>query len=332
MVASFLFGVAMWAALRGLMAGYYTVQPNERAVLTTFGRAERVVGRTTMHDPALSACLRPDERARYDYPQVKVIDPGLHWKLPWQHVHKVTIATRTVSIAFDPEADTFANQQGVVREAVTKDQLNIGLTGQLRFAISERNLYAYLFAIKNPVAHIMGYFISILRDRLANFDAPRGEDSGPDKTPLELDGQRISINDLRKHLRDLNARMNAECAGAEARYGIAFDAALITGIDPPHEVEVALAAINTAHNQVSSEISLAQATADQTIVMSRRAVEIATLSAEAEAQPLLALTDELEQLHARGPGALQIYMRTLRLPLLHKTRSLVIGHDLEAGT
>ena len=50
-----------------------------------------------------------------------------------------------------------------------------------------------------------------------------------------------------------------------ARYGIMLDASLITGIDPPAEVESALAAINTAHNQVSSDISLAQAAADQRI-------------------------------------------------------------------
>ena len=53
--------------------------------------------------------------------------------------------------------------------------------------------------------------------------------------------------------------MDRECLSSEARYGITFDASLITGIDPPHEVESALAAINTAHNHVSSDISLAQA-------------------------------------------------------------------------
>ena len=43
-----------------------------------------------------------------------------------------------------------------------------------------------------------------------------------------------------------------------ARYGIVLDASFITGIDPPREVESALAAINTAHNEVSSAISLAR--------------------------------------------------------------------------
>ena len=76
-----------------------------------------------------------------------------------------------------------------------------------------------------------------------------------------------------------------------------FDASLITGIDPPAEVESALAAINTAHNQVSSDISLAQAAADQKIVQSRRAVEIETLQAQAEVEPLKSLAAELAELH-----------------------------------
>jgi len=69
---------------------------------------------------------------------------------------------------------------------------------------------------------------------------------------------------------------------------VVLDASLITGIDPPADVESALAAINTAYNQVSSDISLAQAGADQKIVQSKRAVEIETLRAEAETQPLVA--------------------------------------------
>ncbi|MEI9865496.1 MAG: hypothetical protein WDN00_13305 [Limisphaerales bacterium] len=76
----------------------------------------------------------------------------------------------------------------------------------------------------------------------------------------------ISINDLRKNLSDINDHMDKECVVSAARYGITLDASLITGIDPPAEVESALAAINTAYNQVSSDISLAQASADQKIV------------------------------------------------------------------
>jgi regulator of protease activity HflC (stomatin/prohibitin superfamily) len=254
-----------------------------------------------------------------------VVGPGFYWKLPWQRVHKVSIATVTVSIAYDPE-DGSANQGGRMLEAVTKDQLNTGLTGQLRFTLAERNLYAYLFGVKNPVAHIMGYFISVLRDRIANFEAPPETQPLPGADAVDPADivQGISINDLRKNLRDLNDRMDDHCASASARYGISLDTALITGIDPPPEVDSALAAINTAHNHVSSEISLAQAAADQKIVQSRRAVEIETLNAQAEVEPLVQLAEQLRQLRENGPGTLEAYVRNIKLNLFKRSRQLVM--------
>jgi len=179
-------------------------------------------------------------------------------------------------MAFDRETPS-ANRNGTVLEAVTKDQLNTGLTGQIRFQASERNPYAYILGVANPIAHVMGYFVAVLRERIATFEAPgKGDAEG---TPDAVLAEGISINDLRKNLRDLNEHMDRECQCSQARYGILLDASLITGIDPPSEVESALAAINTAHNQVSSDISLATAAADQHIVESKRAVEIETLKA-----------------------------------------------------
>ena len=97
-----------------------------------------------------------------------------------------------------------------------------------------------------------------------------------------------------------------------------------TEIDPPPEVESALAAINTAHNHVSSEVSLAQAAADQKIVQSKRAVEIETLNAQAEVEPLLALADQLASLKGQGMGALDVYVRNNRLSLYSKVRDVVL--------
>ncbi|HET7239060.1 MAG TPA: SPFH domain-containing protein, partial [Terrimicrobiaceae bacterium] len=175
------------------------------------------------------------------------------------------MAISTASIAFDPETPE-ANQGGLVLEAVTQDQLNIGLSGQIRFSVSEGNLYAFLFGVKKPIAHVMGYFISILRERIANFKAPRPDESAS-ADDLRFEG--ISINDLRKNVNLLNEQMDAECRSSAARYGITLDASLITGIDPPQQIEGALAAINTAHNEVSSEVSVAQALADQRIEESK---------------------------------------------------------------
>jgi regulator of protease activity HflC (stomatin/prohibitin superfamily) len=322
-----LVGFVIWFLARYLVGGLYTVNQNERAVKTSFGRAQRVGVATTLDDP-ISEPLSANERERYAYPQVRVIQPGgPYFKWPWETVHKVSIATETVNIGWDPE-DPRANSGGNLLEAVTKDQLNTGLTGQLRFRVAERNLYAYLFGIKKPYAHTMGYFVSVLRERIANYEAPPVT-----KTAAAHDGEGaaeganvigISINDLRKNLRDLNEHMGIECKSAAARYGVVLEDTLITGIDPPRDVESALAAINTAYNHVSSDISLAQAAADQKIVQSRRAVEIETLKALAEAEPLNKLAAQLATLDSRGPGALSAYVRNVRLAMLDKAQRIFV--------
>ena len=314
-------GFIIWFLVRYLVSGIYTVDQNERAVKTRFGRAERIQDLTTLDDP-ISDMLSESQRQRYSYPQVRVIMPGgPYFKWPWEKIHKVSIATGTVNMAWDPE-DPDANAGGTMLEAVTKDQLNTGLTGQIRYRVADRNLYAFLFGIKNPYAHIMGYFVSVLRERIANFEAPRVPNA--DGTPDNAAVIGISINDLRKNLRDLNEHMDRECTSSAARYGMVLDATLITSIDPPPEVESALAAINTAYNQVSSDISLAQASADQKIVQSKRAVEIETLRALAEVEPLTRLSDQLVSLKSRGSGALRAYVRNVRLALFEKAQQVFV--------
>lgn len=314
-------GFVVWFLVRYLVAGLYTVNQNERAVKTILGRAERIGNLTTLDDP-ISVPLNDDQKKRYCYPQVRVIMPGgPYFRWPWETVHKVSIATGTVNMAWDPE-DPRANAGGTVLEAVTKDQLNTGLTGQIRYRVSERNLYAVLFGVKNPMAHVMGYFVSVLRERIANFEAPPPL---PDTAAPEVPGVTgISINDIRKNLRDLNEHMDKECLSSAARYGMVLDASLITGIDPPPEVESALAAINTAYNHVSSDISLAQAAADQKIVQSKTAVEIETLKAQAEVEPLIRLAAQLKELKARGLGALRAYVRNVRLSLFEKAQQVFL--------
>lgn len=315
-IVGILIGFLAWFFVRYVIFSLFTVDQNERAVKTSFGRAQRLDGATTLDDPIAEA-LKPEERERYAFPQVRVIGPGGPYiKLPWERVYKVSIATETVSMAWDPE-DPTANQGGNLLEAVTKDQLNTGLSGQLRYRISEKNLYAYLFGVKNPLVHVMGYFISILRERIANFEGPQALQGGSSRAAG------VSINDLRKNLRDLNEKMEQECISSEARYGMILEASLITGIDPPAEVESALAAINTAHNHVHSEISLAQASADQKLVQSKRAVEIETLKADAEVEPLVAMARQLSELRNSGPQALTAYLRNMRLSLYHRAKGII---------
>jgi len=312
-------GALLYLVFKILFRGFYVINQNERAVKTVFGRAQRI-NDTAVSDNPESRILREDERERYNFPKLLVIQPGgLYFKWPWKKIHKVSVATNTSNMAYDPEFPD-ANKYNTVLEAVTKDQLNIELSGEIRYRVCERNIYAYLFGVKRPIAHVMGYFVSVLRERIANFERKHSPD---DQSEILQGAGSISINDLRKNLRDINDHMDAECRVSEDRYGITLEASLITGINPPQEVESSLAAINTAHNQVSSDISLAQAAADQKIVQSKRAVEIETLKAESEIQGLRLLAEELETLKKRGgETALKAYIRNARLALLDQTKSV----------
>jgi regulator of protease activity HflC (stomatin/prohibitin superfamily) len=311
----FFWGVVIYILLRVVIRGFYVVQQNERAVKTIFGRAERMEG-TTMDVPEFKDFLRDDEKDRYMFPQLKVISPGgPYFKFPWETIYKVPVATELIDIAYDPES-VMANDNNTALEAVTKDQLNIKLRGQLQYTVSDKNLYAYLFGVRAPIAHVMGYFISILRERIANFEAP--VKAGPQTSLMASLG--TSINDLRKNLGQFNSYMAEECKSSAARYGIRLDAALITGLEPPTEVESALAAINTAHNHVSSEISLAQASADQKIVQSKTSVEIETLKAKAEVQVLGEMASQLLTIKSSGKKTLPAYVRNVRLALLSKAK------------
>ncbi|HET6445980.1 MAG TPA: SPFH domain-containing protein [candidate division Zixibacteria bacterium] len=319
-------GIILWFTVRYVFNGFYTVDQNERAVKTRFGKATRI-GKSTTLDHPVSDPLNKKDLERYIYPQVRVIPPGgPYYRWPWEKVHKVSVATETMNMALDLETPS-ANNNGTELEAVTKDQLNIGFTGQIRYRPAEQNLYAYLFGVKTPIVHVMGYFIAILRQRIASFEAPILAEDVDEMDAGLFAG--VSINDLRKNLDEINDFMEGECASAPARYGVEFDASLITGIDSPPQVESALAAINTAHNEVQSDISLAKAQADQTITQSKRAVEIETLNALAEVEPLLSVAEQLQILQESGPDALPAYLRNVRLALYKKAQHAIV--EVENG-
>src|SRR5262249_60625548 len=129
---------------------------------------------------------------------------------------------------------------------------------------------------------------------------------------------------LGKNWNDLNEQLDWNCRCAALRSGIIRDAPLITGIAPPAEIESALAAINTAHNEVSANVSLAQANADQRIEQSRRAVEIETNRAQAEVQPLRWMAQQLVELKQSGEQALPAYIRNVRLDLFSKAKRVIL--------
>ena len=98
-------GILIYLIIRFVLSGFYVVQQNERAVKTAFGKAERLEGATTLDIPDFAQSLRDDEKERYRFPQLKVIPPGgPYFKMPWEKIHKVSVATQLIDIAFDPES------------------------------------------------------------------------------------------------------------------------------------------------------------------------------------------------------------------------------------
>ena len=318
-IVGLVLGLIVYAVSRAILSGFYTVSPDQRAVVTSFGKAQRLTEKSA--PPELSG----EERERYEFPQVRVVGPGgPYFKMPWQEVHKVSVATQAVNLSWDPTKD-----QSTI-EAVTKDNLTTGINGQLRYRISENNLYPYLFGVESPLEHVMGYFVSVLRERVANFVDPKGqsllgddEESDATESNVEL-SEGVSINDLRKNLPLLNRYMEEQCRSTTGRYGIELDAALITEIDPPPQVDRALSAINSTRNQVAADISTARADSEQQITMSARAVEIATNNAQAEVAPLRELATTLTKIKQEGGSScLQAYLRNLKIPLYQKASRVV---------
>ena len=320
---AFIAGVLLYFGITVLSRAWFIVKPNERAVLVTLGRAQRLGKQQYVNDPNLNE----DEQKRYRYPLLRILGPGWHFKWPWQRPVIEDIATRSIDITWDP-----TKSQSTI-EAVTKDNLTTGIDGQLRWRVAQSNFYAYCFGVDSPLEHVMGYFVSVLRERVANFVDPKGQSlveggelggaEGGAEIAAEL-SEGVSINDLRKNLPLLNDYMEQQCRATGARYGIELDAALITQIDPPPAVDRALSAINSTRNQVAADISTARADAEQQITMSKRAVEIAHNNAQAEVAPLKELAATLTAIKAKGgPEALRAYIRNMRIPLLANARRIV---------
>ena len=321
-------GVGFYIFIKYLLGGTFTVNENERVVLVSFGRASRIRA-PLISETKLGEAISDGEKDFFDFPQLKVYGPGgPYFKFPWQTIERVNVSIQTVNIAFDPEQGARSSPDDTSElEAVTKDQLEIGIAGQLRYKISDQNLYAYMFGVKDPIVHVIGFFTSILRERIANFYV----DSGPVAVAMagEPHGlvEQVSINALRRNLNRLNDQMDEESRGSVARYGVALDASLITGITSSAEIEAALAAVNTVSNEVEARLSEAKATAAQKLEEAKGLVAVNRMKAETEIEPLKSLAVELQALSKAGPHAVDAYVKHQRLGLYSKASHIYLEDE-----
>ena len=114
-------GFVAWFVVRYLVAGLYSVTQNERAVKTSFGRAERI-GTAMTADSPIAEGFSTEEKELYNYPQLRVIEPGgPYFKWPWEEVHKVVVSTQTLNMALDPENPVELDETSLLEAVTTRD-------------------------------------------------------------------------------------------------------------------------------------------------------------------------------------------------------------------
>ena len=177
-----------------------------------------------------------------------------------------------------------------ILEAVTKDQLNTGLTGQIRYRVSRAQPLRLPVRREEPDRPRDGLLrlgaARAHRQLRGAAGARRRRRAPADRCDAAVTG--ISINDLRKNLRDLNEHMDQRVplVGRALRHGARRLA------DHRHR-PAAGGRVGAGGHQHRAQPGVVATSAwrrrraDQKIVQSQRAVEIETLKAQAEVEPLM---------------------------------------------
>ena len=209
-------------------------------------------------------------------------------------------------------------------EAVTKDQLNTGLTGQLRYRVSRAE--PLRVPVRGEAAHRA-------RDGLLHLDPARAHRQLRGAAADRPRARERSRPRPRVVARRLHQRPAQEPARPQRAHGPRVHAA--AGAlrhrarrladhrhRPAARGRVARSPRSTPRTTTSPrDISLAQAAADQKIVQSRRAVEIETLKAQAEVEPLVRARRAARAAQAAAARRRsQAYLRNVRLALYGKAQ------------
>lgn len=291
LVIGFVLGlVAVTAAW--LLTGLFRVEEGELAVLTRFG----------------AAVVEPGTH------RLVTFGPGLRYRLPWLHVHKVAIKEQII--------DLTGRQGGL--QAMAADGTVLRIDCILRFTPVKEELHHYLFDLEQPQEHIKGLFVCLLRNEIANV---RGEGAVPFDTngggPLareHVDGSSYAL--IRSDRRPLSQRIEEFCSQIGKRYGVRFDAVDITDILPPDELRDALNAVMHARADVNVAYARAQAECQRRELAAVRGVDIAHARARAVEEEIDVLAGHLAKLE--GNGTLERYVQRRRQEVLSQSRALFV--------
>lgn len=276
-----------------LWFSHFKVEEGHLAVLTRFGAVIR-----TPSLPTTVASL--DQTDFIEALNIKLFQPGSHWKLPWDKVVSFSIMERVIDLSGEKGG----------KYAMAADGTVLRLDSKIRFFPKINDIYSYLFELKNPMGHIREMFTCIIRNEIANFKG--------DSKDTELFG---SFSAIRRERKRLNEQVEWVCRDQiGSSYGIQFRGVDLIDIIPPQELEAALNGIQSARTEAKTLYSRAEADARQKIVAAEQGVEIAKIRAESIAMELNVLSMMVKKLSS--DGNIDYYLAHRRTELVGDSKML----------
>lgn len=285
----------------------FRVRAGHLGVLTNFGKAVLASER----DTAASASAKHSLMCR---------QPGFHWKWPWQKVIEVSVMERVLDLS--------GKEGGTV--AMAADGTLLRLDSKLRYAPIPKDLYEYLFALRNPIEHIKGLFACLLRNEIANFKG-RGETSptlmkmAGDEAADALHTTSYAVIRSERHL--LNQRLQDFChEQMDGRYGVEFIAVDLTDILPPDELADALNAVFNARTEAEARFTRAESECWQKVIAAERGVDIACANAVATEREIGKAAEFLVEL--QQADTLRDYLGRRRSEVFADSRAVFVRRNV----
>ncbi|MGH8558445.1 MAG: SPFH domain-containing protein [Methylococcales bacterium] len=229
--------------------------------------------------------------------------PGLHFRLPWTKIHRVSLRERLCPVSRET-ADAL----------LARDGTPLRIDATVRYRIQPEHLERYLFGLESSDKHLDYYYRSILRTAIANFDGDIPNTAG---TSFEL---------LRRERRQLVEELNRQYrAHLAEHYGIGFNAIDVSALSPPQELEDALNAVLQAQTIANSQRDQAEALSEQRIIAADNAVEVAKSNANAIRDEITVLGRYLRELFQEG--TLNDYVHHRRAEILSQSKTVFVRSE-----
>jgi len=284
----FVVGVAV-AALWFARSCQFRVDEGQRAAITAFGAAKR------------KALV------------LVTFGPGLHFKAPWEKVHRVSMREQSLDLSGE-------NGQRVMAE----DGTVLKLDASLRYMPEEAGLEQFLFGLARPIEHINGLFTCLLRSEIANMAHPATTETASAATEVaEAAGSYGLIRRERTLLNQRLAEVSKKHLGAV--YGVRFSAVDLIDILPPDELADALNAVMNARSEADSQRFRAESESRQQLLSAEQGVSIARTHAAAVQIEMDTLAEHLGALEK--DGVLQLYVDRRQTEVLAESRTLYVNES-----